>query len=321
LRPVYIVNPTSGGGRGLRVWRALETILERRGLPAEHRLTESRGSAILLAARAREEGYDPVIAVGGDGTVQEVVNGLIDADGRCPAALGVIPGGTGNDFAKMLGYPPTTEGALEVVLGRDIRRIDLGRANGRYFINIAGVGFDAEVAGFLNRRPKRLPGALSYVYGVLAMLLRYRPAPLVMALDDTRLERKCLLVSVCNGPAHAGGMKMVPEARPDDGILHICVAGDLTRPETLILLPKVFSGRHTLHRKVEIYTTRRITITSPLPLVLQADGEVLGQVPAEIEAVPGVLRVIGRGPLLAGAPAPRGGEHPASAREVNRVAF
>lgn len=296
-RTLYIVNPTAGGGRGLATWRVVSRALEARGLPAEYRLTTGRGAAIELAAEAARAGYDTLVAIGGDGTVQEVVNGLIGPDQDCPAALGVIPGGTGNDFSKMLGCTGDPLQALSIVLAGRERRLDVGRANGRYFINIAGVGFDAEVAGFLNQRPKRLPGLLTYLYGIVTMLFRYRPAPMTLDLGRERLEQKCLLVSVANGPSHAGGLKMCPEARPDDGTLDICVAGDVTRWQTLILLPQTFSGRHTRHPKVRIYkAVKTVRITSDLPLFLQADGEIFGRVPAEFEVVPGALRVLAAAP-------------------------
>jgi len=296
VRPFFVVNPTAGGGRGLRIWGEIERVLQDREIPVEFRLTHDRGSATELAAEVRSAGYDVVVSVGGDGTIQEVVNGLVDTEGNCPTPLGVIPGGTGNDFSKMLGYPREPLAALEVVLGGRVRALDLGRYGSRYFINIAGVGFDAEVAAFLNRRPKRLPAVLTYLYGVLVMLTRYRPAPLEVALDGMTITQNCLLVSVCNGHSHAGGMKMCPEAQPDDGTLDICVVGDVGPLETIMLLPKVFSGRHTLHSKVKTYKTDRIAIRSPRQLFVQADGEILGRLPADFEVLPGALKVIAAGP-------------------------
>ncbi|MCL6580509.1 MAG: diacylglycerol kinase family lipid kinase [Firmicutes bacterium] len=288
---LFIVNPAAGGGRGLAAWRRVEQVLEARGLDYECRFTERRGSATELAARARDAGYSRVIGVGGDGTIQEVVNGLVDRAGHCPVPLGIVPGGTGNDFRKSLGYPSDPEGALEVALRGVERSLDLGRANGRYFLNVAGVGFDAEVAGYLNRKPKRLPGFLTYLYGILVMLVRYRPAEMTIDSGDRVIRRKCLLVSVANGPVHAGGVRICPDARPDDALFDICVAGDVGRLETLILLPQTFSGRHTRHPKIEIYRARKVRIDSEAPLVVQGDGEVFGRVPVEFEVVPGALRV------------------------------
>lgn len=290
---VFVVNPAAGGGRGLRVWQAIEPVLSGLGVRAEHHLTERRGAATQLAAQACRAGHRMVVGIGGDGTIQEIVNGLVAPDGRSSAALGIIPGGTGNDFSKMLGIPQEPPAALAALLNGQPRRLDLGRAHGRYFINIAGVGFDAEVAAFLNRRPKRLPAGLTYVYGALVVLARYRPVRARIVLDGARtLERRCLLVSVCNGHSHAGGMRMCPEARPDDGVLDICVAGDLGPWETLTLLPKAFTGRHTRHPKVELYSTRTITIEADQPLYVQADGEILGQVPVSIELLPHALEVL-----------------------------
>lgn len=299
VRAFFIVNPTAGGGRGLEVWREVERALPGLGIAADHRLTHGPGTATELAAAACRAGHTLVVGIGGDGTIQEIVNGLVGADGRSPATLAIIPGGTGNDFSKMLGIPRDSVEALTTIFQGQTRRLDLGRAYGgtgdhpRYFVNIAGVGFDAEVAAFLNRRPKRLPAVLTYVYGALVILARYRPVRARITLDDRVLERRCLLVSVCNGHAHAGGMRMCPEAKPDDGLLDICIAGDLGRLETLTLLPKVFSGRHTRHAKVELYTTKTITIEGDQPLFVQADGEILGRVPVKIEVVPGALEVVG----------------------------
>ena len=293
MKAFYIVNPVSGGGKGLRVWRQVEGSLRRRGLPCDHRFTDGRGAATEIALQARHSGFELVVGIGGDGTIHEVVNGLIDSAGRCPAVLGVIPGGTGNDFSKILGCPADPDKALDTLLSGEVRAFDVGCVNGHYFINIAGVGFDAEVAGFLNQRPKRLPAALTYVYGVLVMLFRYRPVEMTLTLDEETVSEKCLLVSVCNGHSHGGGMKMVPHARPDDGVLDICVAGDLSRTETLLLLPKVFSGKHTSHPKVKLYKTSAISIRSNQSLVLQADGEVLGRTPVELSLVAGALQVMG----------------------------
>lgn len=307
MRTLYLVNPVSGAGRGLRAWHAVERALAERGLTAHYQMTQGRGDATRLAAAACRNGYELVVGVGGDGTLQEIVNGLIGPRGECLTVLGVIPGGTGNDFSKMLGYPQDPVRALDVLLAGHMLCLDLGRANGRYYINIAGVGFDAEVAAFLNRRPKRLPAVATYVYGVLVMLFGYRPALLRLVMDTETLEQKCLLVSVCNGHSHAGGMKMCPEAKPDDGMLDICVAGDLSRLETLFLLPKVFSGRHTAHPKVKLYKTRRIKIDSAQPLYVQADGEIFGQVPAEAEVVPKILRVVAAAGSTGGAAGPPAG--------------
>lgn len=293
MKLLFIVNPTAGGGRGLRTWRVVEQALAVRGLPADVRFTERRDSATEFAAQGRHSGYEIIVGVGGDGTLQEIVNGLIDAEGRCQATLGIIPGGTGNDFSKMLAYPQNPVRALDVVLDGVVRQLDLGRASGRFFINIAGVGFDAEVVRFLNQRPKRLPAAVTYVSGVLRMLFRFSPRLLTLEFGGETLRQKCLLVSVANGPSHGGGLRMCPEAKPDDGLFDLCVAGDFGRLETVRMLPLVFKGRHTTHPKVKMYRgVKKVRISSDMPLYVHADGEILGQTPTEMEIVPGALRVI-----------------------------
>jgi diacylglycerol kinase (ATP) len=293
VKLLFIVNPTAGGGRGLRTWRVIEQAMSARGMPAEVRFTGRRGAATEFAVQGRQAGFETIVGVGGDGTLQEVVNGLVDTEGRCRAALGVIPGGTGNDFSKLLTYPQDPLGALNVVLAGKERRIDLGRVNGRFFLNIAGIGFDAEVVRSLDLKPKRLPGATTYVLGVLRTIVNYTPTYLTIEFEGVTIRQKCLLVSVANGPAHGGGLRMCPGAITDDGLLDLCVAGDFGRLEAALMLPRVLKGRHVTHPKVRMYAgAKKVRVSSDAPVYVHADGELLGPTPAEVEIVPGALRVI-----------------------------
>lgn len=298
---VCILNPAAGGGRALRLEPSIEAFLRERGLAARITRTEAPGHAADLAAEAAAAGASTLVAVGGDGTVHEVVNGLLGGDvGRSPALgqprerlpeLAVVPAGTGNDFARTLGIPRAADRALPVLADGRSRRVDVGRVGRRYFVNIAGVGFDAEVAADVNRRPKRLPGFLPYVLGVFRILARYQPTPVRFRLDGVAHAGPILLLAVGNARFYGGGMMLCPDASVDDGVFDVCVGGDVGKLETLRLLVKVFKGAHVGHPRVTMYRARTVEVESATPLYVHADGEVIGQVPVAFTCLPGALAV------------------------------
>ncbi|WP_324716251.1 YegS/Rv2252/BmrU family lipid kinase [Carboxydochorda subterranea] len=293
---LFIVNPVAGHGRSMRVFSRLESVMDQvAGLKRLVWLTRGPGHALELARRAALEGYDRIVAVGGDGTVHEAINGLM---GLKPEILnrvsfGVVPAGSGNDFSRNLGIP-TDVGALATLLASGSSGLaDVGTVNGHYFANVAGVGFDAEVARMANRVPKLVPGTLTYVTCALAQLAVYRNAAVRLTLDGQVLERRALLVAVGNGARYAGGMTICPGARMDDGVFRVVVAGDLSRAQVLQVLPQVFPGRHVAHPLVEVWDAREVHVEADRPLSIQADGEVIGTVPATFRLLPRALPVIG----------------------------
>lgn len=288
-RALYIVNPAAGGGRAARLAPRLGALL--RGLGAQAEVVVARGPGDLedLAERGAREGYSPVVAVGGDGTVQGVANGLLRAPR--PPPLGVVPAGRGNDLARTLRLPGDVEGATRLILGGATRRIDLGRCGGRFYLSAGGAGFDARVGRVVGRTGSG--GALAYALAVLAELRRYEPADLTLHLDGEALRRRSLLVAVANGRYYGGGMLIAPRARPDDGLLDVCIGGDLSRREVLALLPGIYYGRHVRHPKVEFRRARRVRIEGPPGTPVHLDGESASDLPAEFEVVPGALLVVG----------------------------
>ncbi|MHB8927344.1 MAG: diacylglycerol/lipid kinase family protein [Bacillota bacterium] len=292
MKTLVIVNKTAGHGRATRTWALISPVIRQRGPEYDWAETGSPGHATQLAREAVEQGYQRVIAVGGDGTVHETVNGLA----RSGVILGVIPAGTGNDFAKGVGLPKAPQEALAAIDSGRVRRIDLARANDRYYMNVAGVGFDAEVAGEANRIPKYIKGAFAYLLGIARVLPRYSPVSLKIDLDGKLVEQPCLLVSAGNGRYYGGGLKICPEAIPDDGLFDVVIGGDFGKLETLAVLPRVFTGTHVTHPRVKTYRAVKVTIESPVPLLVHADGEIVGLTPVTFELIPGAL-------ALAGAPA------------------
>jgi diacylglycerol kinase (ATP) len=237
-----------------------------------------------------------VVAVGGDGTVQQVAAGLRKAAGTGPTLpLGIVSVGSGNDFIKMLNLPLQRPApAVERLLLATPRRVDIGRIGNRYFTNGAGVGFDAQVA-IQASRIRRLRGMALYGWAVLRVVRNLRAPHIRLTLDGTTVaDRPLTLVTVGNGACHGGGFWICPGARPDDGLFDICIASELSRARLLRVLPDVMRGTHVGLPEVEILQARRVEIYSPDPLPVHADGEIFseGTHELELEILPGRLTVL-----------------------------
>jgi diacylglycerol kinase (ATP) len=278
---LVIVNPAAGGGRAARTWQRASTRLN--GLrDVECVMTQKPGHARALAREAAAAGCERIIAVGGDGTISEVADGLAGSQ----AILGIVPAGSGNDFSCTLGLPSVPELAVRVALHGDTRMLDLGHVQTASrevaFVNVAGCGFDAEV---VRRTPSsHMPGGgtVLYLAGVLRTLAAFRPRPVRFAVDGRAFERRVLGVAVAIGPRYGGGLRIAPRAVLDDGLFDVCVVGDVTPFEVLLLLPLVYAGRHGAHRAVEFFRCRELAI-EPLEgaeVSCQADGELLERLPA-----------------------------------------
>ncbi|MGH2452915.1 MAG: diacylglycerol/lipid kinase family protein [bacterium] len=293
MRALAIVNPAAGGGRAGKVWPTVRP----RFIAAGWRLDEVTGAgteAVEHAEAGARAGYEVILAVGGDGTAHWAANGILraGAGGGAAPALGVVPAGTGVDFAAVLGFPKNTSAAVDALLRGGRRRIDVGRMNALNFLTIGMVGFGAEVARQVNAWPRPLPGPVMYVAGVLKMLVAYTPTEMDVTLDGVSRRQRLFMVAVGNSLRAAGGMKLCPGAAPDDGIFEVVLIGDVTKVEVLQLLPKTFSGRHVGHPKVEVIPASAVTITSAAPLAVQGDGELAGTVPVTFTVIPLALEVL-----------------------------
>lgn len=279
-----IVNPISGRGSGEKSYPLIQHCLDQSGLNFEMCRTSSPGHAIQLAEDASSEGYDIVVAVGGDGTANEVLNGLVNArqKGSGRAVFGLISVGRGNDFGFGIDTPISLEEACQAI-ARDRRKwIDVGWVKGgdypegRYFGNGVGVGFDA-VVGFEALKLKRLSGFPSYIVAALKTIFLYFRAPTVrVEYDGEMLDLSALMVSTMNGRRLGGGFMMAPEGKIDDGLFDLCIAGEVSKLGIFALIPRFMQGTQASHPAIHTAQAAQVTITALQgALPAHADGETL----------------------------------------------
>lgn len=286
-RAALIVNPQAGNGRAAELLPRAEAALRGHGIPVHVEPTTSLAHAGRLAMDAAQAG-ELTVALSGDGLIGAVAGVLADAGG----VLGVLPGGRGNDFARVLGIPSDIEGACAVVAQGAERRVDVGEVDGRPFIGIASAGFDSEANRVANET-RIVKGNLVYAYGALRALATWSPARFTLELDGGRtLSYQGYSVAAANSSAYGGGMFLAPDAQLDDGQLDIVCIGQTSRRRYLRDLPKVFSGSHVQSSSVHIERAREMRVSSDRPFTMYADGDPIGELPVTVRARHRALRVI-----------------------------
>lgn len=291
-----VLNPVAGGGKTLAVLPRVRAALESLGKPYHVHLTTRAGDGADSASRLAREGASLVIAVGGDGTIHEVANGLFQSGTRVP--MGIVPAGNGSDFARTIGASAAVEKAVIAACTRPARAIDLGRAtfadgSAHYFINVAGLGFDALVAERAHRT-KFLPGAnLPYLAAALQTLISFKNIETVVEFDGETIKTKAVFVQIANGKYMGGGYKIAPTADIEDGLLDLALVGDLSKFDLLRTLPSVYSGKHVNHPKFRLIRAREIRVETASPALVQLDGELLGMSPVTFSVVPSALMLAG----------------------------
>jgi len=305
-KSMVIVNPVSANGRTGRNWPRIDKELRNAGLTFDAQLTSKSGEAVQLTRKAIQEGYPTVIAVGGDGTLNEVLNGFFESDDARPinpeARLGLIPSGTGKDFIKAINYPRDIRHVCRTLARNQIRTIDIGLAwfrdaegkrTFRYFINVAGMGMDGETVDRVNRTSKIFGGRISFLWGTIATLVQYRNRELTVEIDGVmRYHGEATLVAVANGQYFGGGMRIAPEAGLDDGHFDIIVVDGMTKFEILANLYRIYQGTHLNYPKVYLMRGRHVRATSLQRVFLQVDGEQPGVLDAEFKLLPRKLKLI-----------------------------
>ncbi len=255
-----------------------------------------------LARQAGEQGYERIVAMGGDGTVHEVVNGIMQLPEERRPSLGVVPVGSGNDFAHAIGIPLQSDRALACALNGNPSIIDLGlmiddHGHKEYFDNTLGIGFDAVVT----IRSHRLPivrGFLMYLTAVIqTIILNHDPALMQIETEDRQWEQSNLMLTMCNGPREGGGFQVAPDAKLDDGLFHYAMIKKVSRPMMFRLIPEVMRGTHGNFKPVLLGSCKRMTVKADRPLYIHADGEILTSFGSNLrqlsfELLPGALKVV-----------------------------
>jgi diacylglycerol kinase (ATP) len=304
---LVILNPSAGAGNGLKalpeVKRLLDETASRVGLTYQLVQTTGAGHPMQLARQAAAEGYDIVVAVGGDGTVNEVVNGLMEAKqaGQQLPALGMLCVGRGNDFAGSLGFPADLKQACQVLVADRRKWVDIGWVKGgtvpqgRYFANCVGVGFDAVVTLEVKKLP-RWGGFMSFVVGIFKTIFIYKDAPLaVIEYGGRTLTQRSLMISVMNGRRLGGGFYMTPDSQFDDGLLDLCIAEQMSPWRIIRLIPHFTKGTQASQPGIKMGQSAQIKITSQdKPIPAQTDGEIISTtgMSLEIALLPKQIEVI-----------------------------
>lgn len=274
------------------MWPDIRGPLVAAGLDVREVIVGRMGDALDAAERASRDGAEIVVAVGGDGTLNEALNGLMRIPPALRPALAFVPGGTGNIFARALGLPTRPAGLIELLLGGTRRRLDVGRVNERYYATVAGVGFDGELVGRAARWPHLIGSKPMHVVAFLSTLIVYRSPSARLTIDDRRRDVTLTFLAAANTDWYGGGLHIAPGARPDDGALDVVYTHALTRAGTIAVALGAFSGRHIEHPGVTRVLAREVTVDADVPVGIHADGEWLGRAAATIRIVPQALDVM-----------------------------
>ncbi|HEY6567919.1 MAG TPA: diacylglycerol kinase family protein [Actinomycetota bacterium] len=288
---VVIANPTAGGGKAGKLIGKADAIL--RDLRLDHQIlvTDSAEEMEVTCRREAKAGAAIVAVIGGDGTVSCAANGLLGTD----AALAVFPAGTGDDFARAIGAA-RFETAVRLLANPTIARVDAVELETggiqRHFVNVAGAGFDSEVNETANSMSMNLGGTGTYLVALVKTLRKFTPADYVVTIDGEASSLDAMLVVVGSGISFGGGMKVLPRASLTDGLLDVCIVEALSKGAFLRAFPKVYSGSHTAHPKIQMRTARSVQIEANRAIQVYADGERVGPLPASFHVVPAALPVV-----------------------------
>jgi YegS/Rv2252/BmrU family lipid kinase len=288
MKRKLIFNPAAGKGKAALVWPKIKQIFDASKVNYDFVTTTKRGDGTPLATAAVQAGYDTIVAVGGDGLANEVLNGIGEK-----TTFGIIPCGEGNDFLKMFGQTfADVEANCQAIINGKTRKIDIGVINGRLFLNMIGIGFDGEVAERKAQTSKYLSGFYAYLVQIFPLLLTYKPKTVQIKMNGVQLKADILLLTIGNGRYSGGGFKLTPEAELDDGLFDVCLSKYPGRFTVLTSIAKVPKGEHTKLPFATMFRTATIDISSDQPLAAHVDGEILKECCYQIKILPLRLNII-----------------------------
>ena len=284
-----IVNPSAGGGNGRRLFPLLRQKLLERQISFHLQFSETPEHLRHLTRQSLGEGYNLIVACGGDGTTHLALQSLVGEK----AVLGIVPLGTGNDIPRNLGIEDDLDFSCDLLAGGRVQKIDVIRVNDEeYMAGVGGVGFDSEVNAIANRLSRYVPGKAAYVLPVLLKTLTYKPKEIVLRTDQETLQGPILMVAFGNIKSYGKGMQITPLAEPDDGLLDICWVDPVKTLRLYRFFPTVFSGEHIEMPEVRYYRSKIVRLESEIPMELYGDGELLCRTPFTLRVVPQSLRVL-----------------------------
>lgn len=298
-----IVNPKAGGGKGFADWPRIKNLLHKHHIDFDFQFTQRKYHAVELAVWAINNGFEKVLVVGGDGTLNEAVNGVFMQQKKRvqEILIGVIGVGTGNDWQRMYSFPRSYDGKVEAIKNentflQDVGKVDFfeSRVNqSRYFVNTAGLGFDAEVALGTNRlKENGRKGKVLYMLSMLSALISYQSTLASISIDDQKFGGKTFSVTLGIGKYSGGGLLQVPFAQPDDGLFDITIISNIKRWDVVRNIYRLFNGTILKHPKIEGYQGKEIFVSSRPPVNLEVDGESLGTSPFKFTIIPKSIKVV-----------------------------
>jgi diacylglycerol kinase (ATP) len=290
MKHLFIVNPAAGKGMAMEFIPKIHSIFKDLEEHYIIEITKRPGHAQEIVKQYVQMEDYRVYSIGGDGTLNEVLNGIVGSG----SILGIIPAGTGNDFIRSITGFGNTENILERTIKSGDFYVDLASVNGRYYINVASVGLDAEIAynAKVFKKSRFLSGSAAYIFSIFITLLKYKSKLMNIEIDGKNTELKTLLISVANGKYYGGGMKVAPTALLDDGLLDICLIKHVNKLKILVLFPKLIKGTHHTIKQVSFYKGRKVVIRSSEKLSLNIDGEIFRTKEAIFEVLSKAIRVI-----------------------------
>lgn len=282
-----ILNPAASRGKAKSYIERVENYFKSSGISYNLNLTERPLHATEIAKEAIS-GFKDIIVVGGDGTINEVINGIYGSD----VNLGIIPVGSGNDFIKGIGIPGDFERSVKIILDGNVKKIDIGKMGNRYFPNGLGIGFDALVADYANKE-KIFKGALIYIISVFKAYFRYKIPIFTIQANDRIIRKRMFLTAIGNGICIGGKFYLTPEAKMDDGMFDICIIEPVSLFKLCRLMPSVFRGEHLNEKEVTYFKAQKVKISSDIGSPVHMDGEVisLNLKEFEVEVIPGAVNI------------------------------
>ena len=300
----FVVNPKAYGGKGIIYWQLIRNVLDRRGIDFDFSLTTARGSATKIVKEALNSGYNFIVSVGGDGTLNEVINGFFNERGELinsESLLGIIPIGSGKDFIKTIGIPSNSLLALNIILEGKDKLIDIGLSQfyshkggevRRYFINITSVGVSGETVKKVNEMGKSLGANFTFLYASIVSIIKYRPKDMEVIVDKNKIYRgEIFLTAIANGKYFGSGMKIAPLAEVDDGLFDIILVPYQNKLEILKKLRLVYSGKHINLPDIVFLRGKEVEIKSNDKVLIDMDGEQPGIIPIKIKILEKKLKI------------------------------